>query len=202
MKQAKLAAHACLPEQAMPAATPTRFDSAMPTLKKRSGYFSAKYSVRVELCTSPSRTTMSRRSPPSLASASPKASRVALPILNAMAGASSRKSGHGRDHFQRLLRLVRLQGDAVVVGVVDHVADRVALRGAGDDRAGPALRLGGLVEGVQHFLQALAVDVLREPAERLPARRDRVQVQHLGRRAGLLVAVVIDDGHQVVQLKL
>ena len=58
-KQAKLAAQARLPEAAMPAAALTRSDSAMPTLKKRSGNFLAKKSVRVELWISPSSTTMS-----------------------------------------------------------------------------------------------------------------------------------------------
>ena len=58
-KAAKLASQARLPDAASPPATPTRFDSAMPTLKKRSGNFLAKCSVRVELWTSPSTTTMS-----------------------------------------------------------------------------------------------------------------------------------------------
>ena len=69
MKQAKLDSHALLPEHVNPAATPTKFDSAMPMLKKRSGNFLAKKSVRVELCTSPSSTTMSGFSSPSLARA-------------------------------------------------------------------------------------------------------------------------------------
>ena len=54
-KAAKLASQARLPDDARPPATPTRFDSAMPTLKKRSGNFLAKISVRVELWTSPSK---------------------------------------------------------------------------------------------------------------------------------------------------
>src|SRR5205809_1795028 len=81
IKQAKLASHERLPELAMPADTPTRFDSAMPTLKNRCGNFLAKKSVRVELCTSPSRTTMSGYCSPSLANARPNASRVDLPIF-------------------------------------------------------------------------------------------------------------------------
>src|SRR5437763_1398207 len=81
MKQAKLASHARLFELAKPAATPTRFDSAMPTLKKRCGNFLAKCSVRVELLTSPSQTTTSGYSSPSFARATPKASRVDLPIF-------------------------------------------------------------------------------------------------------------------------
>jgi hypothetical protein len=56
---AKLDTHARLPLDASPAATPTMFDSAMPTLKNRSGYFLPNHSVYVELCTSPSTTTTS-----------------------------------------------------------------------------------------------------------------------------------------------
>src|SRR5579864_8775912 len=135
-KQAKLESQARLPELAMPAATPTRFDSAMPTSKNRSGYFSAKYSVRVELPTSPSRTTISGWSPPSLARAVPKASRVALPSLRSMRlpltpDPSPRwgegRSSHRGDHFQGLPGFLRLQRDPVVIRVVDHVCDRVAL---------------------------------------------------------------------------
>src|SRR5436305_3348573 len=83
-KQAKLASHARLPDAARPLAMLTRFDSAMPTLKKRSGNFLAKCSVRVELWTSPSRTTMSGYSWPMRASARPNASRVDLPCLRFM----------------------------------------------------------------------------------------------------------------------
>src|SRR5262249_39689844 len=59
----------------------TRFDSAMPTLKNRSGNFLAKKSVRVELCTSPSTTTTSLWAAPNSASARPNASRVDLPCF-------------------------------------------------------------------------------------------------------------------------
>src|SRR3954469_17324330 len=81
MNAAKLDTHARLPVSASPAAMPTMSDSAMPTLKNRSGYFLPKNSVYVELWTSPSTTTTSGYSPPSASSACPKASRVALPIL-------------------------------------------------------------------------------------------------------------------------
>ncbi len=78
-KQAKLASQARLPDAARPLAALTRFDSPMPMLKKRSGNFLAKKSVRVELWTSPSRTTRSLYSSPSLARARPNASRTDLP---------------------------------------------------------------------------------------------------------------------------
>src|SRR3954452_15612258 len=76
---AKLATRLVLPALARPPATPTRLLSAIPMLKKRSGYFLPNHSVRVELLTSASTTTRSGWLPPSASSARPKASRVALP---------------------------------------------------------------------------------------------------------------------------
>src|SRR4051794_34707977 len=78
-KAAKLASQARLPEAARPPATPTRLDSAMPTLKKRGGDFLGKRIVRVELLTSPSTTTRSGWLSPSCARAMPNASRMDLP---------------------------------------------------------------------------------------------------------------------------
>src|SRR5262245_33129465 len=124
MKHAKLATHDRLPDAARPLAMPTRFDSAMPTLKKRSGNFFMKKSVRVELCTSPSSTTTSGYCSPSFARARPKASRVLLPIFM--------MTPLHPEQFQRLLRLLGSQRLAVVVGVLgEDRLDRVAL-----DRAG------------------------------------------------------------------
>src|SRR5579871_1262984 len=80
-KQAKLASQARLPEADIPLAMPTRSDSAIPTLKNRCGNFLAKCSVRVELWTSPSSTTISEYCSPSLASAKPNVSRTDLPIF-------------------------------------------------------------------------------------------------------------------------
>src|SRR5512132_496057 len=76
---AKLAIRLILPELARPPAIPTRLLSAIPMLKKRSGYFLPNHSVRVELLTSPSTTIRSGWSAPSASRARPNASRVALP---------------------------------------------------------------------------------------------------------------------------
>src|SRR5581483_2513024 len=118
MKQAKLAAQTCLPDDARPPATPTRFDSAMPTLKKRSGNFLAKCSVRVELWTSPSTTTICGCSAPTCARARPKASRVDLPIL----GVDIFSISSDTEHLQRRGRLGLRQRLAVVVGVLAEQA--------------------------------------------------------------------------------
>ena len=79
MNAAKLAITLVLPDDASPAATPTRLLSAMPMLKNRSGCFLPNHSVRVELLTSALTTTISGWSAPSASSARPNASRVALP---------------------------------------------------------------------------------------------------------------------------
>src|SRR3954451_22199569 len=80
MKAAKLEIRLILPELARPPAIPTRLLSAIPMLKKRSGYFLPNHSVRVELETSASTTTTSGWSAPYASRALPNASRVALPI--------------------------------------------------------------------------------------------------------------------------
>src|SRR5262245_2663166 len=102
-KAAKLATQGRLPDDARPPATPTRFDSAMPTLKNRCGNFLANSSVRVELCTSPSTTTPSGYSSPSRASAWPKASRLPLPrAAIPLLPSSSCQSEESRTRFDDL----------------------------------------------------------------------------------------------------
>ena len=145
MKQAKLASQDRFPHEANPAAIPTRSDSAMPTLKKRSGNFLAKKSVRVELWTSPSRTTTSESCSPNLANASPKASRVDLPIfMNHTPHRSWLRVYEGQGFIllffrQRLPVMIRVFGQQML--------DRVSLHRAGDEDAGSALGLGGFLKG-------------------------------------------------------
>src|SRR5688500_5662240 len=94
------------------------------------------------------------------------------------------------DLGQRLLRFFLRQRLAVVVGVAaQKMLDGVALDRARDDDARAALALPGLLERGHHLTQVVAVDLLGEPAERLPARRLRTQVEHFRRRSRLLVAV-------------
>ena len=80
--------------------------------------------------------------------------------------------------------------------------DRIALDRAGDDDARPALDGLCLFQGGEHFIQIVPVDLLREPAECFPARHQRPQVEHLGGRSGLLIAVLIDDGDEIIRLEL
>src|SRR5207244_3385925 len=149
MKQAKLDSQDRLPQQAKPAAMPTRSDSAMPTLKNRSGNFLAKKSVRVELWTSPSTTTTSELSSPSFAKARPKASRVDLPIfMNHTPHRSWLRVYEGQGFVllffrQRLAVMIRVLGQQIL--------DRVSLHRAGDDDAGSAFGLGGFLKGGKDF---------------------------------------------------
>src|SRR6267378_2016950 len=131
MKQAKLDSQERLPQQARPAAMPTRSDSAIPTLKKRSGNLLAKKSVRVELWTSPSTTTTSEFSSPNLANARPNASRVDLPIFM---NHTPHRSWLRIQKGQGLILLFFGQRLAVVVRIAgQQKLDRVSLDGAGDD---------------------------------------------------------------------
>src|SRR5262249_29551273 len=204
MKQAKLASQARLPELARPPATPTKFDSAMPTLKKRSGNFLAKKSVRVELCTSPSTTTISGYFSPAAANAMPKASRVDFPVFIPISHTDCDRSSRallelGECHFGFLGR----QWFTVMIWVAGkQMLNRITLDRAGDDGAGPPLGFAGPGKSRHHFVQIVAVDFLRVPAERFEARNKRPQVENLGRRAGLLKPVLIDDGDHAIKLVL
>src|SRR6266542_6112231 len=199
-KAAKLASQARLPEAANPLAALTRFDSAMPTLKKRSGNFLAKKSVRVELWTSPSRTTMSGYCSPIFASAIPNASLTDFPIRMVV---FSLVRSAGVQQRQGLLHLFGRQRLAVVVGVLaQNALDRPALDRLGDDDTRPALHRGGLLQGVEGLLLIVPVDLLPEPAERLPLRCQRREVEDFLRGARLLIAVLIVDGDEVFELEL
>src|SRR5437870_1750481 len=68
----------------------------------------------------------------------------------------------------RLLGFFLSQRLAVVVRVVDHVLDRVAFLSPGDDDARPPLRLLRLLVRPDDGGQVVPVNLLREPAERLP----------------------------------
>src|SRR5262249_35443963 len=99
---------------------------------------------------------MSLCSAPAFSSATPNASRVALPIFIVF---PSLFGSAGVQQRQGLLLLVLGQRLAVVVGVLGQDRlDRPALDGPGDDDARPALGRGGLPEGGQHLLEVVAVD--------------------------------------------
>src|SRR5262249_38238892 len=201
-KQAKLASQARLPDDASPAATPTRFDSAMPTLKKRSGNFLAKCSVRVELLTSPSRTTISGYCSPSLANARPKASRVDLPVFM-LAPQSMWSIRSGANQLQCFLGLLRRQWLAVMVRIAaEQFLDWIAFHGACNDDARFALGLRGLLKCTSALFEVVAFVYRGEPAERFPAWRQRSEIELFRRRARLLIAVLIDNGDEIVELEL
>src|SRR3954451_16972735 len=143
MKAAKLEIRLILPELARPPAIPTRLLSAIPMLKKRSGYFLPNHSVRVELLTSASTTTTSVWSAPSASRARPNASRVALPssrfdfnaeVAPAMSSLPSSRdrrapvvssgSAGGVDQGQGLVEVLRRHGLAVEIEVAELRQER------------------------------------------------------------------------------
>src|SRR5262245_30075909 len=126
---------------------------------------------------------------PSLAKAKPNASRVALPSF--MAGLHS-------DDFQCFFRFFGSQRHAVVIRVVDHIADRIAFDRMGDDGAGLVLGSGDLAEGGEDFIQVVPVDLLREPAARFPTWFQRAEIEDFTGRASLLIAVLIDDRNEII----
>jgi len=83
-KHAKLEANGIFPVVARPEATPTRFASAIPTLKNLSGYAFAKSFVMVDFERSASSTTTLGWSLPISTRAFPYACRVAIPNGRAM----------------------------------------------------------------------------------------------------------------------
>src|SRR5262249_25297108 len=84
------------------------------------------------------------------------------------------------DLRERFLRFLRGQRLAVMIRILrQEMLNRIALDRASNDDAGLALRLLGLIEGGEHFVQIVPVDLLGEPAERLPARHKRPQIEHL-----------------------
>src|SRR5262249_11954080 len=148
------------PEDARPAAIPTRLLSAMPMLKNRSGNFLPNHSVLVELLTSASTTTMSARSEPSASSARPNASRVALPSSRLVVTAEEapaifdRLSGYdsftARRNFGKRVRQVFfrqwLSVEIRVTELAQHTQDSLSLVRETDDAARLALDGAGSLE--------------------------------------------------------
>jgi hypothetical protein len=177
--------------------------------KKRSGAVCLKSSACVELLTSPSSTTTSRRAAPSAASASPYAFRVATGSVyvfhSGFRGASIARgcqaSGAGVGNVRdgsacssasaggRLLLVERLAVPALLV--LDE-RDAFALHRLGDDDGRP---LGGAraAEGVVDGGEVVAVDDDRLAAEGLHARGVRLDVPlELGRTA-LAQSIHVED---------
>src|SRR5579883_3157668 len=185
-KQAKLVTTGVLPQSARPAPTPIMFCSAMPISKWRCGYFLAKASVIVDLERSASRTTSSGWVSASSTRASPKASRVALPMEDLR---------HG------LVGLLFLGGLAVPVDDVLHEGDALALDGLGVDGARAVRRLGP-AQGLLDLREIMAVDGLGMPAEGLQLVGHGLDAHDLAHGAVDLAVVVVDDHRQVVELEL
>ena len=86
MKQANEQAKGMRPVSASPAPTPIMFDSAIPRLNARAGYFFAKFTVMVDFDRSASSVTIRSSLAPRSRSASPNAARLALAGITSSPG--------------------------------------------------------------------------------------------------------------------
>ena len=182
----------------------------------RSGCASLKISAKVELETSPSRTTTSPASAPSAASASPYALRVETALPTSYAGHDAPSPVSKRCELPGL----RLR-DVDHGGCGRRPSPRPPPRGSPcrasrsrsrpssspcpspcarrSPSAVPVVDLGLAVGGVD-CLDVVAVDLDRVPAERLEPARVRGEVPAVHRLAALAEPVDVDDRGEVVEL--
>src|SRR5882724_2280933 len=176
-KHANEQANGIRPVSASPAPTPSMFDSAMPRLNARPGYFLAKFTVMVDFDRSASRVTIRSSRAPRSRSASPNAARLA----------------NGGDRLGRLGRL------AVPLRIVLHEGHALALHGVRHHEGGLASRGLCLVERLRDLADVVAVDLDHRPAEGLPLRDDRLDVEHLLHEVVELDLVPVEKDHEVVE---
>src|SRR5262249_14697 len=194
-KHANEQANGMRPVSASPAPTPSMFDSAIPRLNARPGYFLAKFAVMVDFDRSASRVTMRSSCAPRSRSASPNAARLALAGITSSPGrrarprwpvpwyqSSSSRPGAGADaqHLanggDRLGGLGRL---AVPLRIVLHEGHALALYGVRHDESRRALGGLRLIERLFDLADVVAVDLDERPAEGLPLRGDLLDFEHL-----------------------
>src|SRR5690606_15656156 len=166
---------------ASPAATPTRFCSAMPISKKRSGKRSAKSWLLVLLARSASRTTRFACSAPSAARASPNAWRLALGLSLIVVSSPDALA----KLVARLRTLLARGRHAVPLHEVRlHEGDALALDRVGHDHLRLALALLRPRVRVEDRVVVVAVDAAGEPAERAHLALDRPDRHPVGHGPG------------------
>src|SRR5262245_61429643 len=84
----------------------------------------------------------------------------------------------------------------------EQVLNRVALNRAGDDNTWLAFVVASFIERRQDFIQIMAIDFLGEPAKRFEFRRQRPKVENLRSGPGLLIAILVNDRGQIIELEL
>src|SRR5687767_5118954 len=181
MKAAKLATTGTLPLAARPAATPAMLLSAMPTLKKRSGWSCPNHSVRVELLTSPSTTTMRSFFLPSSRSAWPNASRVAAPSFSSYftpAFASVTVICSVLQLGERPWQVLFGHRPPVIGPVRLHEGDALPLHRVSDDRLGATLDAARLLERSNDGPHVVPVYLFDVPLERAQLIGQRAIVEH------------------------
>src|SRR5262249_11001744 len=193
---------------------------------KRSGKRSAKKLTMVDSVRSPTSTTMRGSCSPRSTSARPKPSRVffisvfsgSVMVAVVMRSSLARKGGSGSrgtssgqeprrplgvggaELLQRLLRLVGLGGLAVPAVVVRHVRDSLAHHGVSHDQAPRALVSADIREAAQDARHVVPVVPYPVPVDRPPLVGERLDPHRVLHVAVDLLAVVVDDPAQIVEL--
>src|SRR5262245_58219584 len=188
------------------------FCSAIPTSMKRSGKRSAKKCTIVDSARSPTSTTMRGSCSPRSTSARPKPSRVFFistfsgsAIVMVMGASVGEQPGRpfgvaGAQLLQRHFRLVHLGRLAVPAVVVRHVRHALPHHGVGEDHArlAPVRARGG--ERLEQRGNVVARALDHVPVERAPLVAKRLDSHDVLHVAIDLLAVVVDDPAQVVEL--
>ena len=110
-----------------------------------------------------------------------------------------RRSGNLGEGLAEILRRHRLAVEVGVAQLAEQFEDALALVGERHDASGLSLDRLETLEGPEHFAQVVAVDDLGLPAKGRELAVDRVEVQHILGRPGLLEMVAIDDQREVVE---
>src|SRR3989449_4633085 len=174
------------------------FGSAIPSWKNRFGNDLPKSIVLIDsVVSAPTTTTFGLRRPRSM-SALPKYNRW-LSIFQ------GRRSNRG------LLRVELRQGELqlfvacrgpVILDLVLHERDALALHRAGEDRGGLPFRPVGFLDRGEDLAEVVSIDCQDMPVERLPFLRERLEGHDVLRSTLLLDSVPADERRQVVEAVL
>src|SRR5262245_55499754 len=158
------------------------FCSATPTLKNRPGKRSANGSTTVKPRSAVSRTMRGS------SSASSASVRTNVPLMT--------HPSFPADLRKREQVLLVVERQVVPLDPAGHERHAAAELGARHDDARSAIT-SRLLERRAACFVVVSVDLPRLPAERAPALHERLRVEHVARVAECLLAVRVDDRHEV-----
>src|SRR5690606_33510030 len=174
--------------------------SAMPTLKKRSGYLARKSAVSVYLPRSAVSSTMSLRVSAALSRPMEKgAFTEGRPTISSDSLMASVRdlSIFGLQFACHVIPFVCVDPHEVRTIALFNSLDAGARTRAHHDHLGAPLALRRPLEGVQQLVQIIAVNFPRQPAEGFETLVDGVDGDH--QRAVRLNAIAVDPADQVLQ---